>query len=266
MGSSSSNNPNKEEKKTENKETIDLTPEQIHQIMVENANLQDEVNNLKKEITSLKNNLANYEKIAQGKIQNINLAATKNLAQAYERIIFLETQNNLLITERNNLQQSWNSLNVENQRLKFYCYKMQIMLLNQMQKTPMNDNIRAAQNINTPQDNINMNNVNNNMNQIMNINSPSFNYQKNKNMITIVFNIDNKLKCNITTLPNHKLGNIFILALYQNGYSNFVNIKDFTFRYSTQNITNLFHENKEVKCINFIANTCPVIDVSGNLF
>ena len=82
------------------------------------------------------------------------------------------------------------------------------MLLNQMQNTPMNDNIMAAKTLNTPQGNVNMNNMNNNKKNSMNFNSPSFNYEKNKNMITIVFNIDNKIKCNISALPNHKLGTL----------------------------------------------------------
>ena len=228
------------------------TPEDIKNIVLENGNLKNEVSNLKNEIIDLKNKLANYEKIAKGQIQNINSIANMNLSQAYINIDFLQKQNNALVFERNNLQYEKERLKVENWQLKFNNYKMQLMLLNQMQNTSMNDNIMAAKNLNTPQGNVNMNNNNH------------FNYNENKDMITIVFNINNKLKFNISTLPNHKLGNIFLLALYQNGYSNFINIKDFYFRYSTQNITNLFHENKEVKCINSNPKNFLVIDVTCN--
>ena len=277
MGSSSTSchETKKEDAKTkkeEEKEVIGLTPQEVNDIMLQNANLNDKVSNLEKENRDLKIKLENYEKIANGQIQNINRAATMNIAQALMRIDFLENQNKALINERNNLQVNWNYLNNENNILKFYNYKMQIMLLNQMQNTPMNDNIMAAQSLNTPQGNINMsnmnnmNNRNNNKNNSMNFNSPSFNYEKNKNMITIVFNIDNKMKCNISALPNHKLGNIFLLALYQNGYTNFININDFSFRYSTHNITNLFRENKEIKAINASSNSLLVIDVSGGNF
>ena len=239
------------------------TPEDIKNIVLENGNLKNEVSNLKNEIIDLKNKLANYEKIAKGQIQNINSIANMNLSQAYINIDFLQKQNNALVFERNNLQYEKERLKVENWQLKFNNYKMQLMLLNQMQNTSMKDNIMAAKNLNTPQGNANMNN-NNNMNQMMNNNNNNFNYNENKDMITIVFNINNKLKFNISTLPNHKLGNIFLLALYQNGYSNFINIKDFYFRYSTQNITNLFHENKEVKCINSNPKNFLVIDVTCN--
>ena len=239
------------------------TPEDIKNIVLENGNLKNEVSNLKNEIIDLKNKLANYEKIAKGQIQNINSIANMNLSQAYINIDFLQKQNNALVFERNNLQYEKERLKVENWQLKFNNYKMQLMLLNQMQNTSMNDNIMAAKNLNTPQGNANMNN-NNNMNQMMNNNNNNFNYNENKDMITIVFNINNKLKFNISTLPNHKLGNIFLLALYQNGYSNFINIKDFYFRYSTQNITNLFHENKEVKCISSNPKNFLVIDVTCN--
>ena len=257
---------NIEAKKQEEKEVVGLTPQEVNELLLQNANLNDQVSNLKKENRDLKIKLENYEKTANGQIQNISRAATMNMTQALTRIDFLQRQNNVLINERNNLQSNWNYLNIENNKLKFYNYKMQLMLLNQMQNTPMNDNIMAAKTLNTPQGNVNMNNMNNNKKNSMNFNSPSFNYEKNKNMITIVFNIDNKIKCNISALPNHKLGNIFLLALYQNGYSNFININDFSFRYSTHNITNLFRENKEISAINTISNSLIVIDVSGGNF
>lgn len=233
-----------EAKKQEEKEVVGLTPQEVDELLLQNANLNDQVSNLKKENRDLKIKLENYEKTANGQIQYISRAATMNINQALMKIDLLERQNNALINERNNLQSNWNYLNIENNKLIFYNYKMQLMLLNQMQNTPMNDNIMAAKTLNTIQGNVNMSNMNNNKKNSMNFNSPSFNYEKNKNMITIVFNIDNQIKCNISALPNHKLGNIFLLALYQNGYTNLININDFSFRYSTHNITTiLFKKN-----------------------
>ena len=223
---------NVEAKKQEEKEVVGLTPQEVNELLLQNANLNDEVSNLKKENRDLK----------------------------------IKLENNVLINERNNLQSNWNYLNIENNKLKFYNYKMQLMLLNQMQNTPMNDNIMAAKTLNTPQGNVNMNNMNNNKKNSMNFNSPSFNYEKNKNMITIKFNLGSNGEFTMTTISSVGLGNIFLLALYQNGYSNFININDFSFRYSTHNITNLFRENKEISAINTISNSLLVIDVSGGNF
>ena len=268
-GSSSKGEEQKNLSNTQNtsetikKEEIGLTPQEVTELMISKANLEDKVVNLEKEIELLRAKLKNYENIAKGNMETLKNNANMNLAQALQNNIYLQNQTVALKNEKYNLQMSWNALNIENQQLKFYCYKMQIMLLNEMQKNSMKENVMNAQSLNTPSPNIN---INKNMNNVMNINSPNFNYRQNQGLMTIIFNIDNKMKFNISALPHHKLGNIFILALYQHGYSNFVNIKNFTFRYSTQNITKNFHDNLEVKSLQFNTQNCPVIEVTGGGF
>lgn len=103
---------NVEAKKQEEKEVVGLTPQEVNELLLQNANLNDEVSNLKKENRDLKIKLENYEKTANGQIQNISRAATMNMTQALTRIDFLQRQNNVLINERNNLQSNWNYLKI----------------------------------------------------------------------------------------------------------------------------------------------------------
>ena len=88
---------NVEAKKQEEKEVVGLTPQEVNELLLQNANLNDEVSNLKKENRDLKIKLENYEKTANGQIQNISRAATMNMTQALTRIDFLQRQNNVLI-------------------------------------------------------------------------------------------------------------------------------------------------------------------------
>ena len=260
-GSSSKPSEDKNEVKTNNNNEIDLTPNQIQELMVSKANLEDKVSNLENQIKYLQQQLNTYQQKTfnmQGNFQNFQNQATFNMAQAIQRMNFLETQNQLLISEKCKLQVENNSLNFELNKSKFYCNKMQVMLLNCMQKISMNENINSWQQINTPSNNNNFNNFNN-LNK-----TPNFNYQKADNSKTIIFNVNNTIKCPVSVLPTHKLGNIFILALYQNGYTNFMNIKKFTFLYMAKNISNYFYENKEVKDLNLNFPSFPVIEVMGN--
>ena len=258
MGSSNDTPKEKENNNETPKEReIDLTPDQIQDLMKSEADLKDKVteltaanNNLQEQLNIYQNNNA----IIQGNLQNMNKFATLNMNQAFQQIMFLQNQNELLKKQVLQLKQNVNNLNFENNKLQFYCNKMQIMLLNQMQENSMKNNINSMQSINsTP---IMNNNMNNNQNR-------NFNYQKTPNSLNIIFNVNNKMRCPISTLPNHKLGNVFILALYQNGYTNFVNIRSFKFRYNTFDISNLFYENKEVKDFHFNLGF-PVIEVDGN--
>ena len=101
--------------------------------------------------------------------------------------------------------------------------------------------------------------------QRMNINinnKQNFNYGKTNSM-TIIFNVNNTMKCPISVFPDHKLGNVFVLALYQNGYSDFVNIKKFSFRYNTFDISNFFYQNKEVRNLNLGGSALANIEVTG---
>ena len=146
-----------------------------------------------------------------------------------------------------------NKLRGENKQYKFYNNKLQLMLLNNMQDKKVNDNINSWQQMNNANNN-NMNNFNN---------QPNFNFQNNKNAKTIIFNVNNRMKCPISTLPNHKLANIFTLALYQNGYTNFMNIKNFTFYFNTTNISKYFYNNQEVKDLPLNNQNFPIIEVTG---
>ena len=88
---------NVEAKKQEEKEVVGLTPQEVNELLLQNANLNDQVSNLKKENRDLKIKLENYEKTANGQIQYISRAATMNMTQALTRIDFLQRQNNVLI-------------------------------------------------------------------------------------------------------------------------------------------------------------------------
>ena len=238
---------------------IDLTPDEIQEMMKSKADLEDKVTELTSENKVLKEQINIYENnnaVIQGNLQNMNRYATLNMNQAFQQIMLLKSQNEMLNNQIYQLKQNVNNLNIENNKLQFYCYKMQIMLLNNMQENSMKNNINSMQSLNSSP----MNNNNNNMN---NNHTGNFNYQKAANSLTIIFNVNNKMKCPVATFPNHKLGNIFVLALYQNGYTNFVNIRNFTFRYNTENISNLFYDNKEVKDFTF-SQGFPVIEVFGD--
>ena len=239
---------------------IDLTPDQIQQLMESKANLEDQVADLKIQNNNLQKQLNIYQQNAyniQGNFQNFQNQATINMAQAIQQINYLKTENSLLKNEKSNLQEEKNTLNFQLNQMKFYCNKMQIMLLNNMQQMPMKENINSWQQMNIPANN-NFNNVNN-MNQ-----TPNFNYQKVANSYTIIFNVNNTTKYPVSVFPNHKLGNVFILALYQNGYTSFMDIRRFKFYYCAKNISNYFYENKEVKDLNLNFPSFPVIEVMGN--
>ena len=226
------NNENNENNNIPKGREIDLSPEEIQNLMESEAKLRDKVTDLNKANTYLQEQLNIYKNnnaIIQNNLQNVNKSATLNLKQALQQIALLQNQNDLFQKQILQLEQTVKNLNHENNVLKFSCNKMQIMLLNHMQEISMKNNINSMQSLNsTPMNNIN--NMNNNMN------NQNFNNQKIANSLNLIFNINNKIRFLISTLPNHKLGNVFILALYQNGYTNFVNIRTFKFRYNNHDI------------------------------
>ena len=261
MGGSSSKQEQEQNQnkinETQKEREIDLTPDEIQDIMKSKADFEDKVAELTSENKVLKEQINIYENknaLIQGNLQNMSTYAALNMNQALQQIMLLKNQNEMLNNQVYQLKQNVNYLNSENNKLKFYCYKMQIMLLNHMQENSMKNNINSMQSLNsTPMNNNNMNNRN----------ASNFNYQRTTNSLNIIFNVNNKMRCPVASLPNHRLGNIFVLALYQNGYTNFINIRNFTFRYNTKNISNLFYDNKEVKDFTFNKGF-PVIEVSGN--
>ena len=263
------NENNNNEQTPQNRE-IDLTPDEIQDLMRQKSDLEIQVTQLTSANTTLSQQLniyVNNNSIIQNNLQKMNNFATMNMSQAYQQILFLQNENKKLSNQIYQLKQNMEKLKQENNIMQFYCNKMQIMLLNQMQGNSMKNNINSMQSVNSHPMNNNCNNnmSNNNMsnNNMCNNNDRNFNYQKTSNSMNIIFNVNNKMKCPVSALPNHKLGNIFVLALYQNGYTNFVNIRNFSFRYNTQDISNLFYDNKEVSSYHFNQGF-PVIEVNGN--
>ena len=245
--------------KNENDNPDEMTPDKYRDLLETKANLETQITNLTSQNTYLQQQLNIFQcnnYTLKGNLNNLQNTSNMNLNQAIQQIQILNNQNSQLMTQNYNLQQQLNFSNVEIDKLKFYCNKMQLMLLNNMQKISMNDNINSWQKMNTLN-----NNMNNNFNNLNN--TPNFNFQQANNSKTIIFNVNNKMKCPIATLPNHKLGNIFILALYQNGYSNFVDIQKFSFRYNANNISSFFYQNKEVRELQCLSGNFPIIEVSG---
>ena len=192
----------------------DLSPEEIQEIMVENANLHEQINQLKSKYEFYKNSCIN--------------------------------------------------LKMENNKLKLACGQYQLMLLKNMQ-TPLNNNLNNLNNfknqfgiykkklnkiINNNDFNF-INNPNNNIKQSINNNSD--------NIITIIFNFDNKMKYPFVTLPEYKLGNIFSVLSTQIG-GEYSNIHNLEFFYMTRNITKYFINNEDVRSLNF-STYSPIIEV-----
>ena len=253
MGSSS-DTPGENESTNQNN-NIGITPDEIQDLIITKKNLEDQVRSLTTQNNCLQQQLNIFQQQAyniQGKCQTLQSQATFNSIQASQQIAILQNQNNTLTQDKHNLNVQVNKLNVEIQQYKLYCNQLQLMLLNNMQNKQVNESINSWQQMNNSFNNNNMNN-----------NRPSFNFQNVKNAKTIIFNVNNKMRCPISTLPNHKLANIFTLALYQNGYTNFMNIRNFTFYYNANNISTYFYNNQEVKDLPLNSQNFPIIEVSG---
>ena len=245
--------------KNQKSENVGCTPDQINEINIKNKQLEDQVTQLNSENDTLKQQLNTYLQNMQGNYNKLQTTAFMNINQAKQNIMMLQNQIGILnqqnaILRQQNLQLNQNVAMLNNQKntldgeitkYKFYCNKMQLMLLNKMQELSMKENINSWQRMN-----ININNKQN------------FNYGKTNSM-TIIFNVNNTMKCPISVFPDHKLGNVFVLALYQNGYSDFVNIKKFSFRYNTFDISNFFYQNKEVRNLNLGGSALANIEVTG---
>ena len=256
----SSNNRPEENGTIPQNQEIGMTPDQIQELIEIKRNLEGQVINLTKQNNFMQQQLNIYQQKTlnmNGQFQNLNAQARFNNIQASQQIAILQNQNSTLTQEKYNLNLLVNKLRGENEQYKFYNNKLQLMLLNNMQNKKVSDNINSWQQMN----NASNNNMNNNMNNFNN--QPNFNFQSNRNAKTIIFNVNNRLKCPISTLPNHKLANIFTLALYQNGYTNFMNIKNFTFYFNTTNISTYFYNNQEVKDLPLNNQNFPIIEVSG---
>ena len=108
----------------------------------------------------------------------------------------------------------------------------------------------------------------NQLNQLINKNNNNLgnslhnNIQNNQNIISLIFCLDNKKKYPVVTLPESRLGNVFLLLLDQidnpNEYNNIYKLRFF---YNAMNITQHFINNDEVRILN-LNSVNPVIEIN----
>ena len=195
-----------------------------------------------------------------------------------EEKVTLNDKYNNLKDKYQKLKTYCNNLTIEKNQTQSYCGQLQLMLLMKMQDMTDQQNLNNFNNFQNQsqffQNQINgiinnnfSNNIihqNNNINGGINnnINNNIFNNKNNnRNVFTLIFNIDNKYKYPIAALPEHKLGNIYYLLLNQIGNPNFSNINKLQFFYMTKNVTKHFLNNDDVNSLN-LTSTSPIIDVT----
>lgn len=189
---------------------IDLSPQDIHNLMLENAQIKDQISLLNNKVLLLQNYINNIE------------------AEKYQ--------------------------------LKSYCAQLQLNLQMRMMQMSYQQNLSNFNNFNS-RANLYKNQINNLINQNKNKMNTNMNFQNNNSaLITLIFNIDNKKKFPIVTLPEYKLGNVFLLLLDQIGDPNYYNIFNLKFFYMSQNITQNFLNNDDVRVLN-LNSLNPTIDV-----
>ena len=187
-----------------------------------------------------------------------------NLSDKYDT---LNEQYNVLNEKYQKLKTICNNLTIDNNQTKTYCGQLQLMLLMKMQEMTDKQNLTNFNNFqnqslffqNQINGMINNQNFNNNFNNNINNNFNNKN-NNNQNLITLMFNFDNKQKYPIVCLPEYKLRNIFYLLLGQIGNKKYSNIDKLQFYYMATNITSHFLNNDDVKSLNLSGNS-PVIDV-----
>ena len=133
------NENNNNEQTPQNRE-IDLTPDEIQDLMRQKSDLEIQVTQLTSANTTLSQQLniyVNNNCIIQNNLQKMNNFATMNMSQANQQILFLQNENKKLSNQIYQLKQNMEKLKQENNIMQFYCNKMQIMLLNQMQGNSM---------------------------------------------------------------------------------------------------------------------------------
>ena len=156
------NENNNNEQTPQNRE-IDLTPDEIQDLMRQKSDLEIQVTQLTSANTTLSQQLniyVNNNCIIQNNLQKMNNFATMNMSQANQQILFLQNENKKLSNQIYQLKQNMEKLKQENNIMQFYCNKMQIMLLNQMQGNSMKNNINSMQSVNSHPMNNNCNNKN----------------------------------------------------------------------------------------------------------
>ena len=218
-------------------------------VQIENERkLKKEMNNLKKEIEKNKKDLS-PEEIQKLMEENANL---------YDEIKTLKIQ-------CNNYKKYCENLTLEYNQLKLSCGQYQLMLLMKMQPMTNNQNFN---NFNNFQNQFSiykkqMNNMLNNNFYDNNFKNKYFNQNiqnNSNNIISIIFNIDNKIKYPFITLPEYKLRDIFSIISMQIEDKEYSNIGNLQFFYMAKNVTAHFINNDEVRSLNF-SSFSPVVDV-----
>ena len=207
---------------------VDLTPEYIQSIMVENSQNSDKILSLNNQISQL--NSENYQlKLACGQ---------------YQLMLFNYMSNNMQNNFNfNNNQQIWR---------------------NQINDFINNNNFNNSNNnnfINGGNDlKINYNNNNNNNNMSNNFNNTfnnTFNEKLNNNnqnninnqIMNIIFKFEGGQKYSIVAFNTSRLRNVFSLVILQNADNNYSDIKQLKFRIDTRDITKHFLNNDEVRVL-----------------
>ena len=214
--------------------------------------LEEKNNNLEKEIN------VNKPDLTEDEIENIK---NKNKT--------MKNDLTKLKTDYNNLKNTYNKLIAENNQIKSYCGQLQLMFLMKMQQNNFNSNLSNFSSFQTR--------ANSYQSQINNfVNNNNFNNfgmggnnlrrcqtrigENNQNIITLIFNVNNFQKFPIVTLPNYRLGNIFLLLSNQYGNSLPSDINKLKFEYNTIDVTKNFANNDLVSSLNLKSYT-PIINV-----
>ena len=258
--------------------------------MGSDSDLKEENDKLMKDIERLTQLNKNVEREIETNRPALTKEQTKGIKE--ENKAMKEKLNNLK-TKYNNLKDTYNYLTTENNQIKAYCRQLQLMFLMKMQQNQFNLNLnnfnRFQALANSYQSQINnfVNNNNNNFNNNNfnknNCNNNNFNNNfamhgninnirkcqimvgeinlNNQNIITIIFNVENIQKYPIVTLPNYRLGNIFLLLLNQFGNTLPSDINKLRFEYNCIDVTNHFANNDEVRSLN-LNSYAPIINVT----
>ena len=241
------------QKTTIGNDQIDLSPEQIQQIMEENANMSEEVKKLNTEVNNYKNQNANLLsennqlKIACGQYQAMLL----NLQNQNQTQNFLKNNNNNMNFWRDQINTlvNYNDNNYNNN-----CFANNMDINNDCNKNNINNNNfnnnNFNNNFNENNNNFNSNNFNNNnFNNNFNENNNFNNNGNNGKLKTIIFNFENGMRFSTVAFERCGLRDVFYLISIQIQDSEFSDVKKLQFIYNTHDVTKNFINNDKVRVL-----------------
>ena len=245
-------NKNNQQQKEINKNKIDLSPEDIQKMMQENAKKDDE-------ITSLKRQLVEKQKYVEMYSQLLSENNQLKMTCAQYQLMLLHPMNNL--NQNNFFNNNFNNSINGSINNNFFNSNNNIVLNNNNNYNNnncgnFNNNVIGGNSINNNFCNNNFimnNNMNNNFNNSIN------NKNNSKDIITIIFKLEDGQKYPITTYNYCKLRDVFNLALIQNRNNEYSNIYRLKFYYNAIDLTEHFINNDNVEILN-LAKT-NVIDI-----